>query len=714
MRSISHPPRRALCASIYKVALALALALPAAAHADAIHWRSHINIRVNGQDGSLGAADPAELVTSKISREIDYISMNIESAFFRNMAGFTKRHQVVVGVEVEGLLNKNATLKTVGDVQRCFGSDCFVTFDEIPILQPSLYPGRNVSFTLTMRAAGKDEANGIKGRIQGVSGLLKKLDPRADTALQTAAGIFEQIIEGSSGTPITWKYRFSRYPADAVIGEDPSALFTAGRHVILALPPPDAPEEVRKLKPVQLLAELKWMGRRLVWKKTGEEYRSTPYVILSVTRYKRYPNADTELQKLKGKLVAAVEQANIEAAERHLRALPAAISDDKVITNAEKQLERTWVDDYTARLDAERAKARNDDTAERAALQKQLTALLDIKEQFGNILETAEKQDIAFRQKRLRRRIEALDEKLGDGGSKALRKRLEEDLGEEQRVSMVLTNEKARMRRAFGAKVETDPDGFIGAESKVEPVAGEAPEVLRARALEAARLSAVSRVVGKNMAGGKRFFGTALAGLQSTQVKENLPDLMSDALIVDEKIVKEGPVAGGGYEVQLKTKVVRRGARTDPGYRVKLSLSKQNLVEGDDVVVTATPTRDSHLYVFSIGADGDVTVLMPNKFAGVPFVKAGETFTFPTAEVLAKRIKIKAMLPKGAKESAESVKVIALRQPLQLVELNTAQSPFHGVEGKSPLLITGILQKLSALDPDAWCDDTLTYTIRAR
>ena len=38
----------------------------------------------------------------------------------------------------------------------------------------------------------------------------------------------------------------------------------------------------------------------------------------------------------------------------------------------------------------------------------------------------------------------------------------------------------------------------------------------------------------------------------------------------------------------------------------------------------------------------------------------------------------------------------------------------NDVEGKSPLLITGILQKLSALDPDAWCDDTLTYTIRAR
>ena len=197
------------------VPLLLLSSAPGPARSDAIHWRQHVNVRVNGQDGSLGVADPAELVTTKISREIDYISMKIESAFFRNMAGFTKRHEVVVGVEVEGLLPGGATLKTVGDLSKCNESDCFVSFEEIPIIQPALFPGRNVTFTLTMRAANKDEANGYRGRIQGVSALLKKLDPRADTALQAAAGIFEQILEGSSGTPITWKYRFSRHPADS-------------------------------------------------------------------------------------------------------------------------------------------------------------------------------------------------------------------------------------------------------------------------------------------------------------------------------------------------------------------------------------------------------------------------------------------------------------------------------------------------------------------
>ena len=202
----------------------------------------------------------------------------------------------------------------------------------------------------------------------------------------------------------------------------------------------------------------------------------------------------------------------------------------------------------------------------------------------------------------------------------------------------------------------------------MEAASGDSPTLVRARALDEARVAAVSRVLGTKMAGSGRFFGTALAGLESQRVKENLPDLMSDALIVEEKIVKEGPVAGGGYEVQLKTKIVRRGVRADPGYRVKLNLSKTSLIEGDEVIVSAAPTRDSYLYMFSVGADGEVTVLMPNQFADVPFVKAGEAFTFPSPEVLAKRIKIKAMLPKGAKESVESVKVIALKHKIELVE----------------------------------------------
>lgn len=688
------------------------LAVATAPRAEDIHWRSHINVRVNAKDGSIGAPDPGELVAAKVSREIDYISLTLEHAFFRNMPGFRKKHRVAVGVEVEGILPDGRTLKTVGDLSQCTDSDCHVSFDEIPILQPALYPGRNVTFTITMRAAGEDEAKGFSGRIQGVAGILKKLGPGTDSALRAAASLHEMIIEGSSGAPITWKYRFSRYPADAVIGEDPSALLTAGRHVILALPPRDAPEELRRLKPERLLRELKWSGRRLVWRSSGEEYQGTPYVVLAVTRYKRYPNPDTELQTLKRRLVAAIEAGNADAAERHLRAMPAAITEDKILTNAERQLERTWLDEFSARLAAERAKAQNDAGAERNALRTQLAALLDVQEQFGHILEPAEKKDLEFRGRRVRRRIEVLDEKIGDGGSAALKKRIEEAAAEVKRVRAALKEEKERLRRVLATRLSTTADGFIEVQIKVERVAGESDTSRRARALEEARRGVVARVLGD--APKDRYIGAHLAGLESQRVKEPLTDLMGDALIVEERIVKEGATESGGYEIHFAAKVVRRGARSDPGFRVKLGLSKPSFVEGEEAVVSATPTRDAHLYLLSVGADGEVTVLVPNQFVDVPSVKAGETYTFPSAEIRARQIQIKAMLPKGAKESVETVKVIALRRKIELFPHTTGASPFQSVDGKSTLLLTSILQKLAVLDPDAWCNDSVRYTIRAR
>jgi len=54
-------------------------------------------------------------------------------------------------------------------------------------------------------------------------------------------------------------------------------------------------------------------------------------------------------------------------------------------------------------------------------------------------------------------------------------------------------------------------------------------------------------------------------------------------------------------------------------------------IEGEKQRITVSVNQDAYVYVFNIQANGVVAVLLPNGFSGgTPFLRAGETRTFPT------------------------------------------------------------------------------------
>jgi hypothetical protein len=241
---------------------------------------------------------------------------------------------------------------------------------------------------------------------------------------------------------------------------------------------------------------------------------------------------------------------------------------------------------------------------------------------------------------------------------------------------------------------------------------GESTEALRARTMEQARRAAVEKVTGTEIH--QRFFGTGEGRtLQNHRVAEHLAQLLSDALLLDEQILAAGR-EGAGCRVRLRARVALRGARADPGYAVRASLSKAELTEGDEVEVRVRVTRDSYLYLFSVGADGDVTVLVPNRYLDVPLVRAGSELVFPGPLLHGRGIRIRARLPAGARESFEQVKAIALRRPIPLLRRPTGGQIFESHEGSRSLFLTSILKELAGLDPDEWCDGTLRYSIRGK
>jgi hypothetical protein len=371
-----------------------------------VDWGRHVSARAAGPDKALSPVDPGEHAQRKVSRDIDYVSLRLDALFLRNLPGFSEDDEVVLGVEVDGVLRDGGVLKTVSDVRRCSGKDCLLTFDSLMLIKPFVCTGREVSFSFHVRALASAEARHARGRLSGLGELLGKLDPHAKTALSTVGAVFESIVGAATSPRASWKYRLTLFPADTLIEGEPESLFTAARHIQLLLPPADAPEELRRLRPQALLPQLKLLGSRLAWKADDREYTDTPYLILDVQRYRRYPNPDTAVKKLRGRLERAFADGNLDHAEELLRALQPAVTQEEAITTAERNLERAWIDDWTARIETARAALRKELPAELKAAVKQTIGLLRVQRRFQEVLEQAELKEIAHRLTRLQDRVQ--------------------------------------------------------------------------------------------------------------------------------------------------------------------------------------------------------------------------------------------------------------------------------------------------------------------
>jgi hypothetical protein len=392
--------------------LGAALLLMGEAGARGVDWRPHLAARAQGPDKGLAPVDPQEHVHRKVSRDIEYVSLRLEALFLRDLPGFLEDDAVVLGVEVQGVLRDDRVLKTVSDVRRCSSRHCLLTFDHLMLIQPFVYSGREVSFNIHVRALTSAEARHARGRISGLTNLLGKLDPHDREALQAAAGLFEGIVGAATSARASWKYRFTLFPADTLIEGEPESLFTAARHILLLLPPPDAPEELRHLRLRALLPRLKLLGSRLVWKADDREYTESPYLILDVQRYRRYPHPDTAVKKLRRRIERAFADGNLDHAEELVRALQPVVTQEEAITAAERNLERAWIDDWTARIETARAALRKDLQAEFRAAVKEAIGLLRIERRFQEVLEQAELKDTGHRLTRIQDRVQELTREL--------------------------------------------------------------------------------------------------------------------------------------------------------------------------------------------------------------------------------------------------------------------------------------------------------------
>jgi hypothetical protein len=149
-------------------------------------------------------------------------------------------------------------------------------------------------------------------------------------------------------------------------------------------------------------------GNRLVWAHNGKDYTETHYIVLNITRYRRYPVPNTPLRAAASQVDSLIEQGVLDSAKALLPQLSVAINADPIITSQEKNLERSWRDYREAVIAQKLAEKGNDKAEVVRQFEAQVRHLRHIRSQFASILYPYEKKDLDFKVSQLKLRAELL------------------------------------------------------------------------------------------------------------------------------------------------------------------------------------------------------------------------------------------------------------------------------------------------------------------
>jgi hypothetical protein len=165
------------------------------------------------------------------------------------------------------------------------------------------------------------------------------------------------------------------------------------------------------------------------------------------------------------------------------------------------------------------------------------------------------------------------------------------------------------------------------------------------------------------------------------------------------------------YRIRIKALIEPVYPEKGEGLSVKLSLSKTDLKEGDEVKIFYQVSGDSYVYIFSIAADGSVTLLLPNSNMQDNFTRAVRAYQFPPAD---SPIHLKAMFLPNHKEvfAEEKIKIIATRQKEALLSIGFREGIFEVYDAKSTGMISDLVRRLNQVELTDWTETTAVYNLK--
>jgi len=231
------------------------------------------------------------------------------------------------------------------------------------------------------------------------------------------------------------------------------------------------------------------------------------------------------------------------------------------------------------------------------------------------------------------------------------------------------------------------------------------PKEVRNRAKRDAENKAIEKAVGT--------FIKSHTLVSNSEIVEDLIYAAVRGKITREEIISSDwdAIERNLYRIKIKALVEPVYPEKGEGLSAKLSLSKTDLKEGEDVQIFYQVSKDSYVYIFSIAADGSVTLLLPNANIQDHFTKAGKAHEFPPK---GSPIHLKAMfLPDYQGSSAEErIKIIATRKKEDLLPLGFKEGIFQVYDAKSTGMISDLVRRLNQIEPTDWAESTVVYTLK--
>jgi len=245
---------------------------------------------------------------------------------------------------------------------------------------------------------------------------------------------------------------------------------------------------------------------------------------------------------------------------------------------------------------------------------------------------------------------------------------------------------------------------MVEAEGKAEISAGRTPDEARSLALDRARRTALEEVVGVNVRGSTVIYNADL--INDMVMTGTRGIIVAQEVLFNECGSEDGKLI---CTVRIKAEVKELDRSAKPPFSIKARVqrpgkkSRKDVVifqEGDEVQVSVKLDKDGHLTIFSVDQFGKVYALFPNKFVKESFVEAGAEFVFPSDDLRARGLKLRAHTLEGQNKSNESLVLIATKERVALLE-DTSSEP----------VLTDLMAELSNLDHDVWAQATKGYIV---
>jgi len=245
---------------------------------------------------------------------------------------------------------------------------------------------------------------------------------------------------------------------------------------------------------------------------------------------------------------------------------------------------------------------------------------------------------------------------------------------------------------------------WVEAEGEAYQSEVETPKEVMERAKIDAQNKAVEKAVG--------VFIRSHTLVSNSQLAEDLVYASVRGKIEKVEFIKEGwdEKDRNLYKVKLKALVMPVYPEKGEGISLKLSLSKTDLKEGDEVKIFYQANSDCYIYIFSVAADGSVTLLLPNSMNNENFMKAEKVYEFPSAN---SPIHLQSRFLPGYKKpfAEERIKVIATKKKEDIIPLGFQEGMFKVYDSKSTGMISDLIKRLNQLEPADWAEATVVYKL---